>query len=368
MAANDYALLVGISRYRDAEQFPTLGGPLNDVARVREWLTDTASGASVPTENVLTLTTTQELQDLPLTGWPPSTVWSPNRELFSRMFTGIALDEAGNMIRREGRLYLYFSGHGFSLNEDDTPSAALFSADNHGLVHTNLAGTAYAAAVKRARLFKEVVLIMDCCRDVLNNYGYNLPDFNRVENPGADTVKVYSLYAAPRRGKSQERELPDSDGKVVGLMTHAMLRALKEAPCDVAGQVAGRVLSQVIAFNWTSWYSEGPRPPAPRGVSPDQGDVYFRSRQPLISVDFNCATPLLPGTSLRLKSDLLNALGEVKSTSVTWRDGSYSWVQEIPLTRDAQQFTLLLPTGKHDLVVGSNIYSFDPRESNAIAF
>ncbi|WP_415760641.1 caspase family protein [Pseudomonas sp. LT1P18] len=370
MAADDYAILVGIARYRDTEQFPTLDGPLNDAERVRKWLIDTELGEGVPNENVLTLTTPEELLNLPLTGWPPQTNWSPNTVSFSQKFNSIAYDDAGKPVRREGRLYLYFSGHGFSLNDDDSPSAALFSADNYGDIHSNLAGTVYAAAIKRARLFKEVVLIMDCCRDVLGNYTYNLPTFNRVENSGAESAKLYALYAAPRRGKSQERELPDSEGKVVGLMTDALLRALKEAPSDVAGRVAGRVLTQVMAFNWTNWYPVRPMPPAPRGVSPDQGDIYFKSRQPLISVEFSSPTVLVPGSTMRLRSELWIAIATVGASSLIWRDTAYSWVQEIPLNQQApgaaMQFTLVLPPGKHELTIGATVHTFDPEVSNAI--
>lgn len=371
MADQDYALLVGISRYKDGKQFPALDGPLNDVERVRSWLVDKNYGQAVPADNVKELTTPVDLLTPPLNGWSPQTVWTPNREGFSTLFKGIAFDETGKMVRREGRLYLYFSGHGFSLNDDGFPSAALFSADNVGLIHSNLAGTVYATAVKRAKLFKEVVLIMDCCRDVFGNLAYNEPDFNRVENSTSDKVKLYALYAAPRRGKSQERELPDSGGKVVGLMTDAILRALKEGPSDVAGQVAGRVLTQVMAFNWADWYRVSPMPPAPRGVSPDEGDIYFKSLQEgLVSVTVTRSKSLVPGSKFELRSDAWTAVATVESSSLRWRDKGYSWSQEIPLTQSpdtSQQFTLVLPPGPHTLAIGADTYSFDPRASNDVA-
>lgn len=367
MAAHDFAILVGISRYKDSNQFPELNGPLNDVERIKQWLT---GDEDVPSCQIFPLTTSASLLNKPPEGWPPDTVWSPNRELFSRSFNEMAFDDEGNPRRREGRLYLYFSGHGFSLSGDRSPSAALFSADNYGLIHSNIAGTVYAEAVKRARLFKEVVLIMDCCRDVLGNYVYNPPDFNEVENSGSDAVSVYALYAAPRRGKSQERLLPDSEGKVVGLMTDALLRALTAAPSDVAGRVSGSVLTQVIAFNWASWYPEQPVPPVPRGLSPEKGDVYFKSRQPLVSVEFRSPSTFIPDCTMRLRSDVCNALATVKSTSILWGDANFSWVQEIALNQQApdgaRSFTLQLPCGKHELTVGTNVRTFDPGDSNVV--
>lgn len=369
MAEQDRAILVGISRYRDPAQFPPLDGPLNDVQRVWDWLT---TDQQVHPSHIYSLVTDSKLlEPAPAGGWPANTVWSPTREGFSQLFTGVTFDETGKPVKREGRLYLYFSGHGFSLDDDETPSAALFSADNFGNIHSNLAGTVYALAVKRARLFKEVVLIMDCCRDVFGNYSYNLPDFNKVEVSGTESVKFYALYAAPKRGKSQERELADSKGKVVGLMTDAMLRALKEAPADVTGQVAGRVLTKVMEFNWKDWYQVKPMPPAPRGVSPDEGDIYFRSRQDgLASVTFSTSRPLVPGERFELRSDAWTAIATVTDSALRWRDKAYSWSQEVPLSKvsdAAQQFALVLPKGPHTLAFGSSTRSFDPGSSDAIS-
>jgi hypothetical protein len=369
MASDDRAILVGIARYRDSDAFPTLDGPLNDIERVRDWLTD-PQGAAVPGDNVVTLMTPQALLALPGTGWPENTEWSPNASSFSQAFNKIAFDTKGEPLRRKSRLYLYFSGHGFSLSEDGYPSAALFSADNYGSVHSNLAGSVYAAAIKRAGLFSEVVLIMDCCRDVFGNFTYNPPSFNRVENSAAESTKVYALYAAPRRGKSQERELPNSNGKVVGLMTDAFLRALEDAPSDVAGCVAGQVLTRVMTYNWANWYPVSPLPPAPRSVPPDQGDIYFKSRRTLNAVSFTSATPLLPDSTLYLRSDLWNAVATVKASSLIWRDTAYSWEQEIALSQSAeggQQFTLILAPGNHALSAGTTVRTFDPGVDNAIA-
>lgn len=368
MAAQDRAILVGISRYKDAAQFPSLDGPLNDVQRVWDWL---ATDQQVDPKHIFPLVTADALlQPEPDGGWPPGTVWAPTRESFSQLFAGVAFDNAGRPVKREGRLYLYFSGHGFSLDDDETPSAALFSADNIGNIHSNLAGTIYALAVKRAKLFKEVVLIMDCCRDVFGNYVYNVPDFNRVEVSGTEAVKFYALYAAPKRGKSQERELPDSDGKVVGLMTDAMLRALKEAPADVTGQVASRLLTKVMEFNWTDWYQVKPMPPAPRGVSPDEGDIYFRSRQSgLVPVTFSTNQPLAPGSRLELRSDAWTAIATVTDAALRWRDRSYSWSHDVPLAQasdTSQQFTLVLPAGPHAMALGADVCNFNPGAGNAV--
>ena len=51
MAANDFALLIGIAHY---PRISNLKGPLNDVAVISNWLADPAGG-NVPTANIHTI-------------------------------------------------------------------------------------------------------------------------------------------------------------------------------------------------------------------------------------------------------------------------------------------------------------------------
>lgn len=359
MAEYDYAILVGISRYRDARRFPTLVGPMNDVEQVREWLVS-PSGGAVPSNQIFPLIT-------PEPAVPGE--WSPNRESFARHFNAIALDpDTGDFVRREGRLYLYFSGHGFSRLSDQTPRAALYSADTIGMFQSNLAGTLYAEAVKRARLFREVILIMDCCRDTESNVEYSPPDLNVFEHANAEGVRVFSMYAAPKRGRAQERELPSSNGKVVGLMTNALLRAIEEAPCDVVGRVPGKVLMQYMAMNWQAWYPEQ-TPPAPRIFPPDSEDVFFQSGQALKIQRFLLAAASLEKVPLRLTSNSLNAAGIVDGDAVVWQDASLSWRVRLDvrtLVDGSREFSLALPVQVHELSSATSRLSFVPGANDAV--
>lgn len=359
MAEYDYAILVGISRYRDTGKFPALEGPLNDVERIREWLVSPLGGA-VPSKQVFSLIT-------PEPAIPGE--WSPNRESFARHFNAIALNpDTGDFVRREGRLYLYFSGHGFSRLTDQTTRAALYSADNMGMFQSNLAGTLYAEAVKRARLFREVVLIMDCCRDTESNVEYSPPDLNLFEHANTEGVRVFSMYAAPKRGKAQERELPGSNGKVVGLMTNALLRALQEAPCDIVGRVPGKVLMQYVGMNWQAWYPEQ-TPPAPRIIPPDSEDVFFQSGQALEIQRFLLPAASLEKIPLRLTSNSLNAAGIVDGDVIVWQDASLSWRVKLDVSTLAdgrREFSLALPVQDHELLSATSRLSFVPGAQDAV--
>ncbi|SME97540.1 MULTISPECIES: caspase family protein [unclassified Pseudomonas] len=359
MAEHDYAILVGISRYRDAGKFPMLEGPLNDVELIREWLISPLGGA-VPSAQIFSLITPE---------LAVSEEWSPNRESFAKRFNAIALDQTtGDFVRREGRLYLYFSGHGFSKLTDQTTRAALYSADNLGMFQSNIAGTLYAEAAKRARLFREVVLIMDCCRDTESNVDYSSPDLNLFEHANTEGVRVFSMYAAPKRGKAQERELSDSNGKIVGLMTNALLRALQEAPCDIVGRVPGKVLMQYIGMNWQTWYPEQ-APPEPRIIPPDNEDIFFQSGQALAIQRFLLPAASLEKIPLRLTSISLNAAGILDGDAIVWQDANLSWRVKLDVSilgDGRREFCLALPIRDHELFSATSRCTFVPGEQDAV--
>lgn len=372
MADQDYAIVVGISRYKDREKYPPLDGPLNDVDRVVTWLKDLEGLGITDPNRIIRLRTPEELlREPPAGGWPEGTSWHPTRNHFADAFDGITLDDKGEFVRRDARLYLYLSGHGFSQSTDQVPSAALYGADNYGKKVSNLAGTLYAQAAKNAKLFKEVVLIMDCCRDAETNVAYSPPDLNRVENDGSEGVQMMAIYAAPKRGKAQERELTEPDGtKVVGLLTTGWLRALREAPCDVLGRVPGRVLTQYITFNWKSWYPNQ-TPPMPRFIVPETGDIYFTSGKALHEQRFVIAAGISEDVQYRLTSSVLNALGMVSGQIILWRDQNSSWEAVVPLaTTDdgSRSFTLRLPGEEHRLSNAMNGQgtSFTPGGTDAV--
>ncbi|VVN72674.1 hypothetical protein PS718_00521 [Pseudomonas fluorescens] len=351
MPQDDYAILVGISRYRDPDTYPPLEGPLNDVERLHAWLL--ADG--VPENNIRRLLTDQALLELTpeAVKQQPVSAWSPTYPLFSDTFMDLVQDpQTGKFLRRPGRLYLYFSGHGFSVSKDQTPRAALFAANAFGIRVSNIAGSLFAETVQQGALFKEVVLIMDCCRDAEMNVAYNIPEINTVEDDGSEKVKVLQIYATQKRGKAQERILPDSDGKAVGLLTHALLKSLREAPTDVAGRIPSATLKGYVDLHWSDWFS-APVPPSPRIITPQTGDIFFQSRKPLSAQTFSISADTVVGTQLNLQSAMLVATGTVTANTVVWIANNNAWKVDIPLEQaqadGRRMFKLLLSNDEHVL-------------------
>lgn len=359
MPNDNCAILVGISRYRDSDAYPTLQGPLNDVARMNTWLTLETS--EVLSDNVTPLTTPAELLALAADVHDKSKTWSPTRAKFSDTFNTLVVDdEIGTFRRRPGRLYLYFSGHGFSQGSDTNPRAALYAADAYKGIVPNLAGSLYAEAAQRGKFFNEIVLIMDCCRDVEDNVDYNPPEINKVEDDGSEKVRVMAIYAAPKRGKAQERELTvtDADAKpmVVGLLTNAWLLALKEAPASVSGTVPGAVLKQYLNMKWSQIYPVK-TPPVPRIVLPEVGDIYFQSRRKLTEQRFALSATVADEFAFRLSSDSdeLDAVATVRlgNSRLECRAKSGEWSVDVPLKSlaggSSWEFTFKLANEPHTL-------------------
>lgn len=373
MADPNFAIVVGIARYRDPVIYVDLEGPPNDVERMVEWLTATNGGDVLP-KNAHVLLTPPNL----LNGQAPPAVapgvpltWSPDKSQFANTFYSIVLDNDGQYIRRNSRLYLYFSGHGFSEYDEDVPRAALFAADAFGLATPNLPGSVYAEAVKRVSLFKEVVLIMDCCRDELANSKYGSYELDRTPGGGEQNVKLNALYAVPKRGKAQEREITGTNGKVYGLLTHALVKSLDEGPTDVVGRIWMSQLVNYMTMHWQEWHPEQP-PPPPRLSRYDSEDVFFNSRKTLIPQKFTVPSPLTEEMRVSLWSDSSQAQGVVTNDKVLWRDPK-AWTVEVPFDESPipgrQAFTLKLPGESHTVCViraDAPSQTFQPEANHAI--
>ena len=162
MASEDYAILTGISWY-PAGGFAELKGPPNDVRLVEQWLTSPELG-NLPASNVIKVITKEPLPNLDQIDVDQA---EPLAHQFDGVFKGLLrrrMQLGGERV--SGRLYLYFSGHGFSSKEQNKDAeAALYCANATRVVYEHIFGTHYARIAKAWALFSEVVLIMDCCRD-----------------------------------------------------------------------------------------------------------------------------------------------------------------------------------------------------------
>lgn len=322
MNDRDYGIVVGI------DQYPGLGsleGAQRDAESFANWLVD-PNGGGLPAGNVRKILTRQFHP-------PPPTCTAqanPNAHRFYSEVGDLLMDSAGNLrsfpIGR--RLYLYFSGHGF-LGSSNWEEAALYAANASRALPEHIPGTREADAVKASAAFEEIVLVMDCCRDVtltgrISESHLCLPP-NVV---GGAAVRTCYAYAVRRGYQAQERQI---EGDVQGVFTHVLLEALRRTPGDGEGRVTGQAVKDYIHNRWSDMVpddgSTGPlivvdsandvvlavRPlgsPAQVGAMPEQ---------PLTQVTFSVEPPVTDSGEIVVMDGQLR---EIKRLSI--RDGSAS--------------------------------------------
>ena len=252
MAAEDFAILVGISKYSSSD-LTHLKGPPRDVQLMRDWLLD-VDGGNVPEKNIRTLISpVGELQGVPRKAKPDS-------QEFADLFREVVSDENDVPIRRmNSRLYLFFSGHGYCDMFDENPNVTLYAANASQSFPHNIPGTTFALRAKTNACFGEIILIMDCCRDA--DVGKGIAEVAMTKSVSVGTsakVKLLTIYGSPKGGKALERPIPHLNGEVYGLLTAAVVKALRECPLDALGARTGERLKSYIQNDWKALCGDKP--------------------------------------------------------------------------------------------------------------
>ncbi len=223
----DWALVVGIDRYPRAGVDP-LEGAVGDAMRFHHWVTRPEGGGVDPGQAILLTSPRQE---------EPGAIPRPMLAEIVGFFDELAYRLAGEPGRR---LYIYLSGHGISPSgQQSVRNAALLMANavKPNLLH-NFPGNIWAEGVRSAALFREVVLFMDCCRDLQNNAPLMPHMFGE---PVEDSKDCYLLeaYATRWASKAREQAFPPDD-ELQGVFTRALLTVLD------AGRMSAAVFRESV--------------------------------------------------------------------------------------------------------------------------
>lgn len=280
MAIDDFAILTGISRYANAG-FSALESPLNDVRLMRDWLiADT--GGQVPSDRIVTI-----LSD-PHADHTDAYDAKPNYDSFNRVFLRMLEErlKLGSKRASAGRLYLYFSGHGFSNSSQNAESeAAVYCANASYINHESIFGTNFARIAKAWALFKEIVLVMDCCRDSLQGRTpFPPPYLNSPDDDLERKVSMLTIYAAPRGLQTPEMYIAERDA-VHGVLTHALLKVIEETAAPDARGMSGSELRVNLLASWTSMVGS-PSVAKPEISASGPAEILFQARQRSNAVAF----------------------------------------------------------------------------------
>jgi hypothetical protein len=315
MAAEDFAILMGISLYADP-LYPKLGGPVHDVELMKAWLTS-PTGGNMPATRIETIVSPNAFPNGQDPFLAPPLAAQFDAAFLTMERERVALKET----RVNARLYLYFSGHGFSSREIKRGAeAALYAANAAKDYFPHVYGTYFAYRAVEKALFKEIVLIMDCCRDAEANRSPidptlpNTPDYDM-----AGDVRLLTIYAVPRGGKAQERAIPDRKGQVHGLLTHALVKTFEEARPTEKGQISATRLRDHLKQSWDSVCGGDDAPPAPKVYLPTS-EMFFTAKNVGIAVKFSFATPQLAGAMLVLRDDKLKKFAHLSVVGVAEDD------------------------------------------------
>ncbi len=238
---DDWALVVGVKVYPDLGD---LDGPEIDAAEFLAWVTS-PTGGDVPPTQARKIVSSDFIQPF------PSVIGAePTAEAIQEFFDTLAATaeqngEAGKGTKAGRRLYLYFSGHGFAPTLED---AALLMANATRKRPYHFAGRSWANWFFKAGFFEEVLLFMDCCRELYTKITISVPPWVDVIDPDSVT-RAKRLYAYATKWSRLTRERVMTDGRVHGVFTTALLQGLRGGASNASGEITAMTLSSYLYNN-----------------------------------------------------------------------------------------------------------------------
>jgi caspase domain-containing protein len=270
----DYALVVGISRYPGLVAdgvSADLAGPDHDALAVRDWLLDPQGGRLDPA-NVKLI---QSAQFDPLDPDDPQ----PARSRVERALKRI--EEQTRDVPGD-RLYLYFSGHGFSPVFEE---GAILTAEATRVSTEYVYAHAWLRWFRKAQHFRESVLWMDAC---MNSYpSVPVNEINMAYRAGTRVPGPAFIALAAQTRNALECEMPD--GRVHGVFTWTLLQGLRGGASDTRGRITGESLRTFLHNAMPEFLPEEARRATAVDLQPfvraDEGMVFQRlAARPLHAV------------------------------------------------------------------------------------
>lgn len=223
MSNTDWALIVGVSRYRE-KRFGDLEGPERDAREFFAWVTSPQGGGIKNRRHVRLILSPRGGKG------KPAHKPKPTAEQITEFFEELEEVAKANAAKGKGlkvgrRFYIFLSGHGFKPTDEET---ALLTANAQMDVLHHLPAKAWANLFYKGLRFEEIVLFMDCCRPLVPKTPIVPPLLKIAPDPSYRNVgKVFYAFATSSGRTARERAM--EDGKVRGVFTAALLEGLKGA-------------------------------------------------------------------------------------------------------------------------------------------
>ncbi|MEM6385493.1 MAG: caspase family protein [Pseudomonadota bacterium] len=304
MAANDWAIVIGIARYPEfggnAGAAPRdLDGPVNDAETFMDWLTN-PSGGDVPAGQVIKVTSDDfaapdvgpDLDDL--------------KAKLNQFKNDI--DQAAVPL---GRLYIYASGHGYGR---ERLRGGVYLADSKIDKPTDLFISKYLSWFSERNTFRECVLFCDACMDQ-GRLAFPTPVHWLREIPlGPNTTRSFASYAARFAGQAVEG--PMENGTVHGVYSYALKLGLDGAAAVADGNggrhITTRSLQDYLIAAMPKLMTDAQVSAPAVSKEPDQGpldDFILVANPPLFAKDVTIKLPVAAGNSVLLEDASFANLG-----------------------------------------------------------
>ena len=235
---DDRAIVVGIDHYRNLDPSVTLTGACNDAELFASWLVDPEGGGLEPAN---------------IRKFVSSSV-GPARPLRDELEDAAAslINEASNAPagRLGRRLYLYFAGHGVTARNRSDEICLIMSNARMPSPLFSIPGRLLTASIQMTSAFDEIVLLMDCCREVMAQAP--APELSYLSQPvdSGSTGKKFLGFSARWSSRAAEKTMPNPLGGPAlphGIFTHAVLEGLRGAAAPGTDVTTGALKSYVKA-------------------------------------------------------------------------------------------------------------------------
>ena len=243
MAQDDFAIVIGLTRY---PHISNLQGPENDAQAFIEWLRSPNGGDIIEKTDKKGLVAPADQRIFQVLSSDAN--YGANGPLSEEIDERIRnLREAVELYSEDNprprRLYIFMAGHGLSWKVDNAALLAANADYKSDRRNRHIPGQRILEWFRDAALFREIVLLMDCCRDdyaqssVIENF-----DWTPVYSTWKDNVKYFIGFAARSGAAARERPLPQNGDPQHGLFTYSLLDGLRNAGRDAQGRLMGTAL------------------------------------------------------------------------------------------------------------------------------
>lgn len=238
-----YAVVVGIDQYPRIDSGSLdLRCPIDDARRIEAWLTS-PQGGNLDARRVKILTRTipeGRKPPVPVLDEINSAILECAEEFVDRRKKSLPNDAARKNAWQNSRFYFYISGHGMDGDGDD---AVLITANATRVSMNHISTRNVLNRLKKDKVFGELVVLADCCRELAGVAVQELPWDLRNYSGFKDRVLPRTFVAHASRNRKKAFEPLAGAPIKNSIFTQALLEGLE-------GGVPGKEVNSVNLANF----------------------------------------------------------------------------------------------------------------------